>query len=137
MNQAKVSWQSILTAIATESTDHNGIYFNRNAIKEKLLSLCTQTLLFTCFPKSASTYITTVLSKLTGFDLAVLVSAEGRSEQQLDLARLAQNISKPVIAQHHLRATLANLELMHIFSFRPVVHTRDIFDSIVSFKEFQ
>ncbi len=136
MNQ-NPTWQSILAAVATEPMDHNGIYFNRNAIKEKLQPFCTETLLFTCFPKSASTYITKTLSKITGFDLAVLVSSEGRSEQQLDLARLSQNLFRPVIAQHHLRANLANLELMHLFAIKPVVHTRNIFDAIISFKEFQ
>jgi hypothetical protein len=131
-----IPWQSIATALSSEPLDHNGIYVHRDQIKKKLDPLCAPTILFSCFPKSGSTYITSVLKEVTGYQGAVLAYAEGGNDQQLDPIRLIQHLQTPVIAHHHMRATLANLELMHLFSIKPLIHTRNLFDSVISFKEF-
>jgi len=132
-----VAWQAIATALSSEPLDHNGIYIHRDQIKAKLDPLAKPTILFTCFPKSGSTYITKILKEVSGYQMGVLAYAEGANDQQLDPIRLVQHHQVPVIAQHHMRATLANLELMHLFSIKPLVHVRNLFDSVVSYKEFQ
>ena len=93
-------------------------------------------LLVACFPKSGSTYLSTVISSLPGFERAVLSDASEHCEQELSRFRLANAaFGSAYIAQHHTRHHTVTAALMHKFGVRPIVLVRDIFDCMVSLRD--
>lgn len=82
--------------------------------------------------KSASTFLWTVLQKLTGFVPGSLIYAFHQNEQQLYLRPLVEALSFESISRHHTKATGPNLELLKLFSIRPIILVRDIFDTVIS-----
>lgn len=81
-----------------------------------------------CFPKSGSTYLTTILAKLIGREQVHLVPEYGHREQELSPAYLAVFHEEPYVAQHHLKCSAATLEMFGRFSIYPVVQVRNLFD---------
>jgi hypothetical protein len=94
-------------------------------------------ILLTCMPKSASTYLGTALSLATGYPLRALVREHDRNEQDVYLPALAETLRlpRPTVVQQHARATAPNLDLIRLFNFRTVILIRDLFDAVVSFHD--
>lgn len=88
-----------------------------------------------CMPKSGSTFLGVVLSELTGYRRIPLYYACGRTEQDLYLPALIDSYAFHTVTHQHTRATGSNLSLMHLFSIRPVVLVRNIFDTVVSIRD--
>lgn len=91
--------------------------------------------LVACFPKSGSTWLSEILSHLPDFVRADLVPVLERREQELAFERLLAAHHANYVAQHHCRYSLATERCLRIFSIRPVVLVRDIFDCMVSLKD--
>jgi hypothetical protein len=91
--------------------------------------------LLACFPKSGSTFLTRLLSGLLGWPQVQLSHAYERSEQDLYLPSLLHHDRGPAIAQHHLRATGANLQLIAAAGIRVLVLVRDLADALVSLRD--
>jgi hypothetical protein len=82
-------------------------------------------------PRTASTFMTVVLSELTGYSN---VSLEyGRN---LYLPKLIDAYNYGTVTQLHLIADRPNLKLITAFSIRPVILIRNIFDIVVSIRDF-
>jgi hypothetical protein len=92
-------------------------------------------LLVACMPKSGSTYLSTILSNLEGFQQGILVHAAGRREQELDVLQLVHYDDTNYVAQHHVRYSQGTKELMERFDVKPVVLVRNIYDAVVSFRD--
>jgi len=92
-------------------------------------------LLVAAMPKSASTFVATVLANLTGFRYRGLVWTWSRNEQDLFLPRVVDAYFHGTVHQQHVRATPGNLELMNRFRIEPVVLTRNLFDIVVSVRD--
>jgi hypothetical protein len=90
-------------------------------------------LIVACFPKSGSTYLTNLLSHVTGYDLRWLMYHTADDSPQTLYEPWIQAI-QPIntVTQQHIVATDGNMMLMKKYNFRVVVHVRNIFDALVS-----
>ncbi|HVF46989.1 MAG TPA: sulfotransferase domain-containing protein [Pyrinomonadaceae bacterium] len=89
-----------------------------------------------CVPKSASTFLKDLLVSLTGYRDAFLVYAAGQNEHEIYLPTLKEVAHLDTVTQQHCRASDANVQLMQAFGIRPIVLVRNIFDSVMSLKDF-
>jgi tetratricopeptide (TPR) repeat protein len=93
-------------------------------------------LFIACFPKSGSTLLKKVLCEATHFGEAHFVSAFGQNEQEIYLPSLLNGARQDLVIQQHCRATGPNLHLLQAFGIRPIILVRNIFDVLLSLKEF-
>lgn len=96
----------------------------------------TQHVLIACFPKSGSTWLTEIFNRLPGFVKVDLVPAYDRREQELAFERLLLFHAQNYVAQHHCRYSLATERCLRAFSIKPVVLIRNIFDCVVSLRDY-
>ncbi|MBI4749742.1 MAG: sulfotransferase domain-containing protein [Acidobacteria bacterium] len=90
----------------------------------------------TCTMKSGSTFLKNTLVKLTSFKDMFAVYASLQNEHELDLPVLTRFATENTVTQQHARASEANIQLMQAFGIRPVVLTRNVYDSVVSLLDF-
>ncbi len=95
-----------------------------------------QTLLTACFPKSASTFLKSVLMEVTGFPEQNLTFAHGQNETGLYLPDLVASATSDTVTQLHMRPSDSNIRLMQGFAIRPIILVRNIYDVLLSYKEF-
>jgi len=95
-----------------------------------------KTLLVACFPKSGSTLLKRLLCEATGFGEAQFVSGFLQNEQETYLPAVLHGARANRVVQQHCRATGPNVHLLQAFGIRPVVLVRNIFDVLLSWKEF-
>lgn len=93
-------------------------------------------LFIACVPKSASTFLKNLLVSVTGYRDLFTVYAAGQSEHEIYLPTLREAAHLDTVTQQHCRASDANLHLMQAFGIRPVVLTRNIYDSVMSLLDF-
>jgi hypothetical protein len=92
-------------------------------------------LFFAVFPKSGSTYLSNLLSKLTGYSKENTVQLYGHNEQDICEARLRSLVGMNAVIQQHTKGTLNNTTLLRKYHIKPVVLVRNIFDVIVSISD--
>lgn len=92
--------------------------------------------LIACFPKSGSTLLKRLLMATTGFAEGHLVSAYRENEQDIYLPNLRRRATHNQVVQQHCQPTAPNLHLLQAFGVRPIILVRDIFDVLLSWKEF-
>jgi Sulfotransferase domain len=93
-------------------------------------------ILVACFPKSGSTWLSVALSRLPSFHKVDLVPLYGRREQELAFERLLLFHTLNYVAQHHCRLSDATERCLNTFSIKPIILIRNIFDCVVSMKDF-
>lgn len=93
-------------------------------------------ILIACQPKSASTFLKNTFCHATGFRDLFMVHASGQSEQELFYPSLLEFAEHPTVTQQHCRASEANLQLMQAFGMRAVVLVRNLYDVMVSLRDF-
>jgi len=91
--------------------------------------------LLACFPKSGSTWLSGILSRLPGFIKADLVPGYDRREQELCFERLLVYHAENYVAQHHCRYSQSTERCLRAFSIEPVVLIRNLFDCVVSLRD--
>ena len=92
-------------------------------------------LFIACMPKSGSTFMTNVLSELTGYPYSELIYAYERNDHNLYLPKLIDSYSFGTVTHMHVRATASNIDLMKKFSIQPVILVRNIYDIVVSIRD--
>lgn len=90
----------------------------------------------TCFPKSGSTFLSRAMQALTGFKSMVATYNFWENEQELYPPSFLQMARENAVAQIHAKATMPNIHILQAFGIRPVVLVRNIFDVLLSWKEF-
>jgi Sulfotransferase domain len=93
-------------------------------------------ILIACFPKSGSTWLSEVFAQLPEHQRAHLVPEYDRREHELAFERLIVFHQYNYVAQHHCRLSLPTERYLDIFSIKPVILVRNIFDCVISMKEF-
>lgn len=86
-------------------------------------------------PKTGSTFMAKALSHLTGYRYVDLAYAYERNDQNLYLPKLVDAYSFGSVTHQHVRATGPNIKLMNMFSIKPVILVRNIFDIVVSIRD--
>ena len=95
-----------------------------------------QHLLVACFPKSGSTLLKRLLCEATGYAEAQYCFAFLQNEQEIYLPLVLASATENRVIQQHCRATVPNLHILQAFDIKPVVLVRNIFDVLLSWKEF-
>ncbi|HEY4312721.1 MAG TPA: sulfotransferase domain-containing protein [Pirellulales bacterium] len=88
-------------------------------------------ILIACFPKSGSTYLSTVLQELFGFPNGYAAELGRQNEQDISERRLGR-LRRRTVLQQHVRATYSNLRILLSHQMRPIVQTRNLFDVLAS-----
>jgi hypothetical protein len=92
-------------------------------------------ILIACFPKSGSTFLSTLIGNLPGFSTVFYTPAHGRREQELSETEIERAGSIKQVAQVHVRASEYTMDIIDKFSITPIVLVRDIYDTAVSLAE--
>ncbi|MEC4684614.1 MAG: sulfotransferase domain-containing protein [Nitrospirota bacterium] len=112
-----------------------GIIENKPLIKiiEKIARTSSSANVFiACFPKSGSTYLTTLLSEITGFQSRMAVQFCGHNEQDIFETPLRYLSLRNSITQQHVKGTNNNVKLLKKYNIKPVILVRNIFDVVLS-----
>jgi hypothetical protein len=83
-------------------------------------------------PRSGSTFLSNVLSQVTRLNYFRLCSGYGTNEHDLYLPALCLLNDTGCVSQMHMKGTYHNASLLNLFSIKPVILVRNIFDIIVS-----
>lgn len=92
-------------------------------------------ILLAAFPKSGSTWLTSIIAEVPGFKVVPLVRMGDRREMEIDMEKLVVFHRLNYVSRLHLKYSLPTQELITNFGLRPVVLVRNIFDVIVSFRD--
>lgn len=92
-------------------------------------------ILIACMPKSASTYLATIISNIPGFDRCRLIPAYGAREQELCPIHLSRYNRRAYVAQHHIRCSEYTLKLIEGYHLTPVVIVRNLADCVISIRD--
>jgi hypothetical protein len=83
-------------------------------------------------PKSGSTFLASVLGKSLDLPFIPLCYAYSSNEHDLYLPALVTATACGAVSQLHMKGTPHNVQLLNLFGIRPIVLTRNLFDSIES-----
>ena len=83
-------------------------------------------------PRSGSTYLSNVLSEVTGFQYFRLCSGYSSNEHDLYLPALCLMNPHGCVSQLHMKGTFHNASLIKAFGIRPVILVRNIYDTVLS-----
>jgi hypothetical protein len=87
-------------------------------------------------PKSGSTWLSAILSHLLGWYTNWLFIDPERREQEIDFRTMVSHPDEDMFSiQQHCRFSKTVQEFVKKFRVRPIVQGRDIFDSLVSFRD--
>jgi hypothetical protein len=109
-------------------------------------------ILVACFPKSGSTFLTSVITNLPGFTGGSFTAFHGspspaptkpgkepplgsRKEQELCRIHIKQLERFNAVAQHHVAASYHTMALIDEFNISPIVLVRNIYDALLSLAE--
>ena len=95
-----------------------------------------KTILIACMPKSGSSWLVNAVRNLSGFMQAQFANACIENEQELYLPAVRYWFKHDVVVQQHCRASAPNLHLVQAYGMKPVVLVRDLFDTLVSMRDF-
>ncbi len=93
-------------------------------------------LVVACFPKSGSTYLSSIVAQFPGMMRRDLVPGYERREQELSLENLIIFHDTDYVAQHHLKCSLPTIKALKIFSIHPVVLVRNLYDVVYSMVDY-
>ncbi|MEZ4874060.1 MAG: sulfotransferase domain-containing protein [Flavobacteriaceae bacterium] len=88
----------------------------------------------TCTPKSGSTYLLRLLESLLGYEVRIFIAAFDRTEQDLFEPKIINNLNINTVSHQHTRCTDNNIRLLKKHHIKPVVLTRNLFDSVISMR---
>lgn len=88
--------------------------------------------LLACFPKSGSSYLSTLVEHLPGVARVQLVPDFDGREQELERGLVAAADHLGYVAQHHVRHSVPTQRIIDEFALTPVVLVRDLADVCVS-----
>ena len=90
-----------------------------------------------CFPKSGSSFVTRVLGNIIGIKQHRVVYKFLQNEQEIYLpAMIDASLFKNFITQQHTRATDLNLEIFNKYKVKPIILVRNIFDIVISLRDY-
>jgi hypothetical protein len=87
-----------------------------------------------CMPKTASTFINSVLRRLTGFSAVHLILALD-NEQDIYVPSFMRMNNTDTVTFQHVRATPSNLFLLQSAGIKPIITARSFFDVVVSLRD--
>ncbi len=101
----------------------------------RILRIRRPHILVACMPKSASSYLTTILGNVGGLRRRSIAHSFKQREQEIDPLRAAMRSLVPYVAQQHVRFSEGTNDLLRTFGIAPIVLTRNLFDVVVSLRD--
>lgn len=98
-------------------------------------TLPTTHFFITCTPKSASTYLMRLLGGIVKAKVAVFIDAFDHTEQDMSINKIIENMFSSTVTHQHMRHSKYNAKVLDRFGIKPVILTRNIFDSVVSMRD--
>jgi len=90
-----------------------------------------------CFPKSGSTYLTSILREITGFSKGGLAERLSISRgQDIRREKIEKYLSRNSVAKQHVLATKNNVALLKEYQYKAVPLTRNIYDTVLSLHDY-
>lgn len=117
---------------ALKTSALRSLRFNKRA--KILLTRRRNTIFISCFPKSGSTFLVSIVAEATGY-IQQFLGFDALNEQDLYLPKLIDTHNMNIVCHQHTRATKSNLELMNEFEIQPIILVRNIFDCLVSLRD--
>jgi tetratricopeptide (TPR) repeat protein len=87
-------------------------------------------------PKSGSTFLHNVLQEITGWRDVYFCHHTELASQDLFYPTLLEFAQTPTVSHQHIRATEANVQLMQAFAIRPVILVRNLYDVVLSLRDY-
>lgn len=88
----------------------------------------------TCTPKSGSTYLLRILEQILGYEVRIFIAAYDRTEQDIFEPKIINNLKINTVTHQHTRCTDNNIRLLKKYDIKPVILTRNLFDSVISMR---
>lgn len=88
----------------------------------------------TCTPKSASTFLMRIIGDIIGARVTTFLSAYDRTEQDVNLLKVVEYTAFSSVTHQHMKCTDYNINILYKFNIKPIILTRNIYDSIISMK---
>ncbi|WP_273447211.1 hypothetical protein [Neolewinella agarilytica] len=89
----------------------------------------------TCTPKSASTYLMRLLGGIVNAKVAVFIDAFDHTEQDMSINKIIENMFSSTVTHQHMRYSNYNAKVLDRFGIKPIILTRNIYDSVVSMRD--
>jgi hypothetical protein len=86
-------------------------------------------------PKSASTYLSNLLNKSTGLNKVFFIQKASHGICFHNSQDIIESNVKPGLVQHHTPPSIDNIKIMKKHKIKPIITTRSIMDTVVSWKE--
>ena len=86
-------------------------------------------------PKVASTYLFAVIQELTGFVYRDISWGFNQNEQNIIFNNVINYVHESYVSKLMCKATQANVEIIEIMGFKPLIITRSISDIIISLND--
>jgi hypothetical protein len=99
-----------------------------------LRALRKNKIFITCTPKSASTYLMRLLADIINARATTFISAYDRTEQDISLFKVIETSIISTVTHQHMKCSDYNLKILSRFKIKPLILTRNIYDSIISMK---
>jgi hypothetical protein len=93
-----------------------------------------QHILILCTPKSGSTYLLRLLESLLSYKVKIFIPAFDRTEQDVFEPEIINSLKINTVSHQHTRCTNNNIRLLNKHKIKPVILTRNIFDSVISMR---
>jgi hypothetical protein len=105
------------------------------ALRSQLSPQTHPHVLLACFPKSASSYLASIIGNLPGVKEHQITLSRINREQEIDLLVAARYADRGYVAQQHIRFSAETDEWLKALDVTPIVLTRNIFDIVVSLRD--
>lgn len=132
-------------ALENKSNDKLDNNINLSLLRIKAKKDQSKKIIVLCQPKSGSTFLTNLIAKSLNLDTQNLntfaysptnFGINGRNQElcELALTKSIFNTSKKggFVAQHHIKANMFLINQINYFKFKPIILTRNVFDSLIS-----
>lgn len=88
----------------------------------------SQFILVTSGPRTGSTFLSSVLLNITGYNFSPMCHSFFKCEHDLYLPRMCISSRVNAISLQHMRATPGNIDLLNLFDIKPIIAVRNIYD---------
>lgn len=87
-----------------------------------------------CSPKSGSTYLMKLLAAILNYDIRIFIAAFDRTEQDINEKAILEAKKINTVTHQHTRCTANNIRLLKKHGIKPLILTRNLFDSVISMR---
>ncbi len=92
----------------------------------------TTNIYIACFPKSGSTYLSSLLSEVSGFKVSNPIQFVFHNEQDILEDKLKKMSKLNTVTQLHTKGTYDNIKLLKKYRIKPIILVRNIYDTLIS-----